>query len=1006
VNTRCAMSARRISAKRGLNPPRGRAIPVAQPVFPSALIVQRKCACGGECNSCRGEKPAESSHPVQAKLALNAPGDVFEQEADRIAEQAVPMLDTMVLGDSISDSYGGTELGARCNSGNSPSEGQTERGRATPSLQTKTVGPTVTTGMEASSATQEVLRSPGHPLEPATRAFMEPRLGHDFSAVRLHSDSYAEQSARLLGAAAYTVGNHIAFASGRLEPDTREGKRLIAHELTHVIQQNRGNATNLQRSPENRWDPVALPKSKTQSFFPAARSTKEPDPNALYFQGFGSGRLVTSAKLLKWAEDSIWDDVVGNHRPEHIFSLLQRNQDVQLNAIWERHLNNKVKMILGSHAFDGPEEAREGGAIQLKTSSKSVIDALNHRALVALVQEIKNTLHSGVVPRGASLIRDRSAIEFIEERPEKGVVPTGRWAGTATVGFTWGGMRLVSTTSYSVIFEVIGHEGIYFELSSADFLKTEPFMHQVAETVTKGTAGIAVVGAFIKGFLSALASPVIMAADTAAKIIDTVSLGLAAGVKWTTGREIAYTCISSTCQNFDACVKSATKSVDDCKADAVTEALKQATIILPLYEQGRDCINGDAEACGGIAALSLGLVEEGVSRIAKRGGTAVEAIRGRRVLSPDEFEDAAIREAIHRPHAGDPPIAETLEKPKPRQEPPTPPAVKAPVSEEPTPPATGKDAIKEKVVHESAREAGSEVPLTDGTHGMAPYGEGEESGLTICSEHCNLVRRKLDQILKTLPDNYDAATLREINYLANKVRGIDRALAKGRLSRELARRASHEIAVELARYAKMDPNLNQLLQMTPEYLKANLPQLRRELRRGAARARDISQEFGERETSAQAQHVEAPRGQLISESALERDVMDELGISDLEAARRTPGGAPQLEHFDVGNFGHTHAEALVEGLPPGLDKEVTIRLPDGTIRRADRVQWNRKGTPGAGGTIYEIKPNTGDWPQAGRRQAEMYARYMQEVYGGHWDAQCLTYKAGAVRRLVRKLRRR
>jgi len=663
-------------------------------------------------------------------------------------------------------------------------------------------------------------------------------------------------------------------------------------------------------------------------------------------------------------------------------------------------------MILGSHEFDGSDEARDGGAMQLRTSSKTVTDALNRRALAALVQDIKNTLLSGFIPRGAGLIRDPAAVEFIEERPEKGAVPTGRFGETATVGFSWGGKRIVSTTSYSVIFEVIGHEGIYFELSSADFLKTDPFMQQYAETVNKGTAGIAVVGSFIKGFLSALASPLTMAADIAAKIIDMGSLGLAAGVKWTTGREIAYTCISSTCQNFDACVKSPTKSVDECKADALTEALKQATIILPLYEQGRDCVNGDAEACGGIAALSLGLVEKGVSRIAKRGGAAVEATRGRRVLSPDEFEDAAIREAIRRPHVGDPQIAEALEKPKPHQEPPPPSAVKAPVAEEPPPPATGKDAIKENVVHESARQADSEVQLGDGTHAIAPYGEGEEAGLTLCSEHCTLVRRQLDQILKTLPDNYDPATLREINYLANRVRGIDRGLKKRRLTREVANRASHEIADELARYAKIDPNLNQLLQMRPEYLKANLSQLRMELRRGAARARDISQEFGERETSAQAQHVEAPRGQLISESALERDVMDELGISDLKAARRTPGGAPQLEHFDVGNFGHTHAEALVEGLPPGLDKEVTIRLPDGTIRRADRVEWNRKGAPGAGGTIYEIKPNTGDWPQAGRRQAEMYARYMQEIYGGHWEAKCLTYKAGAVRRLVRKLRRR
>lgn len=84
----------------------------------------------------------------------------------------------------------------------------------------------------------QVLRSPGRPLDAATRAFMEPRFGYDFSQVRVHAGPAAEQSARDLGASAYTVGRDIAFAAGRFAPGTQEGRHLLAHELTHVVQQS------------------------------------------------------------------------------------------------------------------------------------------------------------------------------------------------------------------------------------------------------------------------------------------------------------------------------------------------------------------------------------------------------------------------------------------------------------------------------------------------------------------------------------------------------------------------------------------------------------------------------------------------------------------------------------------------------------------------------------------------------------------------------------------------
>ena len=84
----------------------------------------------------------------------------------------------------------------------------------------------------------EVLRSPGQPLDTATRSFFEPRFGHDFSQVRVHSDAKAANSARAVNALAYTTGKNIVFGGGRYSPETSEGQKLLAHELTHVVQQS------------------------------------------------------------------------------------------------------------------------------------------------------------------------------------------------------------------------------------------------------------------------------------------------------------------------------------------------------------------------------------------------------------------------------------------------------------------------------------------------------------------------------------------------------------------------------------------------------------------------------------------------------------------------------------------------------------------------------------------------------------------------------------------------
>lgn len=84
---------------------------------------------------------------------------------------------------------------------------------------------------------QEALNDEGHPLDSETRAWMEPRFGHDFSQVRIHTGERATTAARTVNALAYTVGNDVVFGRDRYAPQTREGQRLLAHELTHTLQQ-------------------------------------------------------------------------------------------------------------------------------------------------------------------------------------------------------------------------------------------------------------------------------------------------------------------------------------------------------------------------------------------------------------------------------------------------------------------------------------------------------------------------------------------------------------------------------------------------------------------------------------------------------------------------------------------------------------------------------------------------------------------------------------------------
>lgn len=186
-----------------------------------------------------------SSKAAHGGLRIGAPDDAFEREADRVAEKIMSGgragVDWSLSRISIAP-----PVQRKCSCGGSAAEGACEECSQKKEMQRKEASPGGP--REAPSSVHRVLNSSGAPLDSATRSFFAPRLGCDFSQVRVHTDAQAAESARAVNALAYTVGNHIVFGAGRFDPAAPAGRQLLAHELAHVRQQS-GKGALLQRQP-------------------------------------------------------------------------------------------------------------------------------------------------------------------------------------------------------------------------------------------------------------------------------------------------------------------------------------------------------------------------------------------------------------------------------------------------------------------------------------------------------------------------------------------------------------------------------------------------------------------------------------------------------------------------------------------------------------------------------------------------------------------------------------
>lgn len=244
---------------------RKRNAPAAAPEAPSAVPAAELPAGGGSSPTLGHDIGRIAVRSMQAKMTVSQPGDAHEQEAEQVADHVMRMGDSETAGPAAR--MGESETVHR-ETAPEEEEDKVKLSRASDPLVARDTAlededkdklsrsPIVSRSGEAGGGVADVsavvssgLSGGGQPLDSQTRAFMEPRFGHDFSGVRIHTDAAASQSAEAVAARAYTVGGDIAFRSGEYSPGGSSGRHLLAHELTHVVQQGSAGALGAQRSP-------------------------------------------------------------------------------------------------------------------------------------------------------------------------------------------------------------------------------------------------------------------------------------------------------------------------------------------------------------------------------------------------------------------------------------------------------------------------------------------------------------------------------------------------------------------------------------------------------------------------------------------------------------------------------------------------------------------------------------------------------------------------------------
>lgn len=231
-------------------------------------VIQRSCACGKEtddaapCAACS----AAGKLNVQPKLTINPPGDRYEQEADRLADQivaprAVLMTGPLPITPLVQRQSAEEEEDVQASRDIQRQGEEEEEELQMKPAQTQPRPATADFARSLSAASHG-----GNALDQGTRTSFEKRLGYDLSSVRYHTGETADRMNRQIGARAFTHGNHIFFARGQMDTKSTSGRRLMAHEVVHTLQQGRGTGRATQSAPA---------KGAVQRDFPLEETTPE-----------------------------------------------------------------------------------------------------------------------------------------------------------------------------------------------------------------------------------------------------------------------------------------------------------------------------------------------------------------------------------------------------------------------------------------------------------------------------------------------------------------------------------------------------------------------------------------------------------------------------------------------------------------------------------------------------------------------------------------------------------
>jgi hypothetical protein len=270
------------SVKQNKSGEKGRSRSVS-PLSTEMPLLQRQCACGGGCPRCQ-EKLG-----IQTKLKISEPGDQYEQEADRIADAIMhlpaPSVQRQMEQEEEEEEKERVQKKSIANPITPLIQRQAllemEEEEEEDLMQRKESNNPAP--IQDSAIVHEALHSTGQPLDRETRTFMESRFGYNFSQVRVHTNSQATAAAAAVNAKAYTVKQDIVFGSGWYTPTSYDGKHLIAHELTHVMQQTTpGRTHKTQEQPYIQRTPLKEELEQELEAW-ATKEGKSIDPSDRYF---------------------------------------------------------------------------------------------------------------------------------------------------------------------------------------------------------------------------------------------------------------------------------------------------------------------------------------------------------------------------------------------------------------------------------------------------------------------------------------------------------------------------------------------------------------------------------------------------------------------------------------------------------------------------------------------------------------------------------------------------